>query len=1104
MKFRASYSPDVVSNSSPLLVPLRNKFKHRHIKELPGWRGFENPKKKELKVTSSKPFKVKNKNEYYSPLNFACEERHPLIFPSPGIKKYLSTSKIGRVVSLKEFNKAKILENQKENTKKISISLGIETEEISEKDDSLSPIFSHRSLENLKAIKGSNNSKEIIQKDRKTHKFLQSKLQKTREKVKNTVPSKLFFNENSKEYSSSSEKDLYGNIRNEVVKLPQIFENFSREILLKDLKNSDSYALDGSFAVENEKSVENTGNAEGDVKGLPGRIDENVFFSKDNSEKQEVFKNNQLLKSENKRVKYNHDSGFGKKEFKDKGNMRKKEESGIMEYEKEKSYENHKTKQGKAPNFPNEYLKESKQSRGTDRKKAEKNSVKRIKAKISTAELMKKGNEDKSNTELLVLTENQEFSNVSHEEKKVEVLNEHLVEKDANSRSNYDENQDLLKCNLSASPSSLTKEVEITIPPDQKSTNNLITSIGSLQEEIKLKDRSLLTNILNSPSNKSLPNQNSNSKISKSHNPLNPASQKQVDIVSPQVNVSKKEKKLQKSNLSQPVHTEILVQEEKSKIKITEPNQAKEIRRESPKEFEKVFEKSQNKIITSKQEANAQDLLKKNTEKPNLRKKNPKKTQVIRSSKNKMTKSTLLKKTITSTSPSLINHTTKKEEKSFSDSTPELSMYSVIQRIELDQKYNQKVPKGQKKSGLGYMTNFLSSEIRKSIRGKDPVKVFIKNFSHSFINCLIGLSKQSIINPKIRRVSRKNKNLEEIVHSDLAYGKLKTNKRRSVREKTNVKPRTSFKKSILKRESNSPVFYSREIALQTVLSKRKESNGSVSLNKNQPNGSVRSSKPIIELFSDCSSSNISSTPISEESSSDFLKNALVYEKDQQGISVRMANLMISQKIFDEELRFFDSNSCEEDSDTEIDLETEIKEMKSCVGQSPARFYFSAEVNSKGNKYDQGMINVKELGEEGLFFVDMDGLAHQASKERFNLMKGLLKSSQEVNKAVLKVIPIDEPNEHDQYVHRMRRIKKHLSQKKSPEKYTSPSISKTLEKALEKNINPLKQLSEKRIPQDGQTYEERIYLRLKNSPSSIIRPTTQVSYISPDTFLPLKF
>ena len=79
-KTKFSVSPELNQNSQRL-VPLRNRFPKTRIKEVPGWH-VPTKSTNSMKVTSIKPYKVKNKRDFYSPLFFATDERLPFILES--------------------------------------------------------------------------------------------------------------------------------------------------------------------------------------------------------------------------------------------------------------------------------------------------------------------------------------------------------------------------------------------------------------------------------------------------------------------------------------------------------------------------------------------------------------------------------------------------------------------------------------------------------------------------------------------------------------------------------------------------------------------------------------------------------------------------------------------------------------------------------------------------------------------------------------------------------------------------------------------------------------------------------------------------------------
>jgi hypothetical protein len=115
-------------SSSPSLVPLRNKFKKYKIKEIPGWRHNDNENYSQINLSSLRPFRVKDKKDFYSPLRFQTDERLPFVLPNRIAKKTRTNNRIRQASSLEKFRNLnhdpKILEYDKKNN--VSVLLMIE------------------------------------------------------------------------------------------------------------------------------------------------------------------------------------------------------------------------------------------------------------------------------------------------------------------------------------------------------------------------------------------------------------------------------------------------------------------------------------------------------------------------------------------------------------------------------------------------------------------------------------------------------------------------------------------------------------------------------------------------------------------------------------------------------------------------------------------------------------------------------------------------------------------------------------------------------------------------------------------------------------------
>ena len=262
---KTSYSPDVVSSSSPLLVPLRNKFKHHDAKEISGWRNTKNNKNEEIKITSSKPYKVKNKRDFYSPLSYAIEERIPFILPSRVInKRSTSKKKLERVLSLKQLRKnQQQIRDSKVN--KISISLMVEEREnsVDADEDRMAALFSHRSLENLKNADDKSSAKtygenatNFDNQSKRTNKTISEQKYAPRIKVPltpNNLKEKNYELLNIQEFEMKSMKKALSK-PSSPLKLPVILHTPSGEVGIHNPQSINAFALENSKITDNIKA----------------------------------------------------------------------------------------------------------------------------------------------------------------------------------------------------------------------------------------------------------------------------------------------------------------------------------------------------------------------------------------------------------------------------------------------------------------------------------------------------------------------------------------------------------------------------------------------------------------------------------------------------------------------------------------------------------------------------------------------------------------------------------------------------------------------------------------------------------------------------------
>ena len=437
------------------------------------------------------------------------------------------------------------------------------------------------------------------------------------------------------------------------------------------------------------------------------------------------------------------------------------------------------------------------------------------------------------------------------------------------------------------------------------------------------------------------------------------------------------------------------------------------------------------------------------------------------------------------------------------DMSSELSKYSVIKQIELEQKYLKKAQVGfkeekKKKSliGLKILTHFVRQEIKHKLRYTDPVKNFIANFSFSILKCMISLVKQSVLVRRPRRPKqpqKKSKILDamDTIPLDLAQGKLKVNKRPSELIPAPIKPQPVPQPREKKRSTINPVFYSREIALKTVLSSKNSSPVS------KPKASTSIKHKAVVRESDPEGSSDSS--FSDSSSSDIFRDpsrdALLYEMTHKDITVQIAKQILRQnsKTLTGEFSIpspeFPDNTESANEDLEVDLEQEIKEFAGRIGKSVQHFAFSPSINFNFAKKALHTYNFKEL-EEGHHDIDLENLDNYANKAKF-AMHRLSNEYLNNNNDPLRIVSAGEPTEDEKYLQRMKKIKLKL---KRQQLHGDKQLLSHFQLDSSSKSSRLVPLSPSSMPArncfspKASLFEERVYLRMKNSPSPILKST----------------
>ena len=451
------------------------------------------------------------------------------------------------------------------------------------------------------------------------------------------------------------------------------------------------------------------------------------------------------------------------------------------------------------------------------------------------------------------------------------------------------------------------------------------------------------------------------------------------------------------------------------------------------------------------------------------------------------------------------------DENSDLDMSSELSKYSVIKHIEHEQKslkkkYSSLRENKNKKSirGLKILTYFLTQEIKRKLKYTDPVKNFISNFSFSILKCMISLVKQSAIVSRYspHKPSQQKLKVPDVISissSDMAQGKLKVNKRVSELSTHPIKLQRLSHSKDKKRSTVSPAFYSREIALKTVLSIKNAS----PITRPKVSVSIKQKEGIPESDSDSSSSSSNSdSDSSSEMYSDPSRHALMYELNHQDITVRIAQQILRGNSKTLNGGFSLGSECSEINENgeecrEIDIEQEIQGLAGRLGSSVQQFAFSPQINFNLLKPPTYIYNFRDL-EEGQHEVDLENLDKYANKSKFTLHQSNNIYFND-NNSPLRIAAAGEPTENEEYFQRMKKIKMKLKRQqmiadKQLRSHSQLGSSESCSKVLAISPIPLRKKNKRFSPESG-IYEERLYLRIKNSPSPILsKPTTQVDYL----------
>ena len=421
------------------------------------------------------------------------------------------------------------------------------------------------------------------------------------------------------------------------------------------------------------------------------------------------------------------------------------------------------------------------------------------------------------------------------------------------------------------------------------------------------------------------------------------------------------------------------------------------------------------------------------------------------------------------------NEQHKSSEDDFESEISEFSRYSHSKQIELDQKYSKLSGNSENTNknseNIKLLKHYLVADLSKKIRYKDPAENFIQNFSYSILKCVNNLYK---LNANIQSKGKKKSQRYSEQESDKLNNKQKI-----------VKKPTKAKSKLGQSESNkkglaSKKFYSREIALETALS------------RNSPQKNVtRRIESIQKKFEKISSSE-SFSDVSLTIHEGPSRKTLLYELSHQDITIQIAKLMLKLTTInnkDENIIFQSQSLHTESSESvhEVSLEEEIRALSHQINFSNEQFVFSPQVNYYFTQ--PGPVGIHKFETQD-FEIDSENFKNLAEKQKFYFLQRLRNEPKETS-SPLRILPQDEMTDKEKYQLRMKKMKK-IHKKKA--------VIKEKPKAAK-----LKEKTKKKRPKDeilifkDETYDERIYLRIKNSPSTLIKPTTQVNYLPSDIF-----
>ena len=317
--------------------------------------------------------------------------------------------------------------------------------------------------------------------------------------------------------------------------------------------------------------------------------------------------------------------------------------------------------------------------------------------------------------------------------------------------------------------------------------------------------------------------------------------------------------------------------------------------------------------------------------------------------------------------------------------------------------------------------------------------------------------------------------------------KLKTNKKASLvriePQKLQPPNAKSQKKNLLPVAS---MYYPREITLQAMHSRKNSEEKSVKRRQSNilANKNV---KIIVEKKSDPGSSESESSEseaiVEDKFTLNRSKKSLLYEISHQELVFRIAKQIITNNEENEGSKssstFSDVENSSDISDDEFDFADQINDLAVMFKTSPKSFAFGPEINLNLLKQNQILFDFKEL-EQGKHDIDFENLKRFSNKQEFLKMQKL---DSETNLGFpqyqLQIKPDDNLTDEQQYrkrIQKMRFTNKRI--KKIKDKLLNPDTSPT--PFLDKR--PLLKSQSPNLPYSNAEFEERVYLRLRDTSS----------------------